>query len=112
MIDLKDCPSFGEVCYRHGKFRWTCKQCEKEAPNCFRRCKFYDPRKIPPRGEYVCERCGKTYRNWMCSIKHHFNCEGVFVHMISKLVVNSDGSPIAINGSVLIESQEKEVEQK
>lgn len=115
MNNLKDCPSFGDVCYRHGKYRWVCDVCEKESPNCFLKCRMYDPRNIPPRGEYVCERCGKTYRNWMCSIRHHINCESVFIHNVSKLVVNADGSPLVVNGATLIrlnESQEKEVEQK
>lgn len=106
MTELKDCPSFGKVCYRQGKHRWTCKVCEQEAPKCYQRCKLYDPRNIPPRGEYVCAQCGKTHRNWLSSMHHHMRCESVLLHNLSKLVVNADGSPVAVNGSALIKKRD------
>ena len=88
------------VCYRQGRNRRRCDTCEKETPNSYKRCFYYDPRKIPPREEQVCA-CGKTYHNFMSFVKHQINCETVFLQRMGKLLVTEDGGPVAINTKVL-----------
>lgn len=99
------------VCYRRGKNRRKCDTCEAERPKAYKRCFYYDPRKIPPREEQVCE-CGKTYRNWMCFIRHQIHCETVFIQRVSKLIVNEDGSPVAINTKALISQEQTKKENE
>lgn len=94
-----------DVCYRHGKYRYKCDLCKTETPKLERQCFFRDPRKIPPRETNVCEDCGRTYHNCMSFIKHQINCTSRFIRLMSKIVVDADGGPMAVNGSALIQEE-------
>ena len=98
-------------CYRQGKNRFKCDTCEAETPLAKKRCFFYDPRKIPPREEQVCD-CGRTYHNWMSFIKHRIRCDTVLLTNLSKLVVHEDMTPVGIDCHKLINDNNLTGDQK